>query len=383
MTEKSELPAGDNKTPKLPQESAQDLRAIREARGLSPEDIFKATRISMINIIAVENEDFNRLPPPVYARNFIRKYAMAVGIDEKPLLSRYEKHLERLNPPREETEIRKPWPENGRRYRFLILSLAIVIFAGVLVYAFFLYDQSSQRGPTPPAQESQETRVEPAAPAQTAPAGPAEAPPTVQPQTVTAPAKPSEVQAKPAAVAAPTGQQGGPTTASTPTVTRTAAAPEKKEAPPKPPAAGATSSQGSPAATASTHQPRSAGEPAKPETPPVLTSAAPAGTADSPAQATPTAQPVDASGKGYHLVIETHELTWVRITADRSPSSQALLKPGDRIERTAKDQFLLDIGNAGGVNLIFQGKSLGSLGKQGQTVHLRLSEKGAERQGPY
>jgi cytoskeleton protein RodZ len=327
MTEKRELPADDNKTPEQPQESVQDLRTIREAQGLSPEDIFKATRVSMINIMAVENEDFDRLPPPVYARNFIRKYAKAVGIDEKPLLNRYEKHLERLNPPREETEIRKPWPENGRRYRFLFLSLAAVIFAGVLVYAFFLYDQSSQRSQAPPAQESPQAQVEPAAPVQTAPAGTAEAPPTVQPQTAAAPATPSEVPGKPATVVTPTVPQGG-------------------QAAPAP-------------------------------------AAAPAGTAGSPVPATTTAQPVAAPGKDYQLIIETHELTWVRITADRNPSSQALLKPGDRIERTAKEQFLLDIGNAGGINLIFQGKSLGTLGKQGQTLHLRLSEKGVERQGPY
>jgi cytoskeleton protein RodZ len=138
-------------------------------------------------------------------------------------------------------------------------------------------------------------------------------------------------------------------------------------------------SQAAPAPTAT----RSTAEPAKPETVPLPTAAAPAGTASRPAPATTTAQPVAAPGKDYQLIIETHELTWVRITADRNPSSQALLKPGDRIERTAKEQFLLDIGNAGGINLLFQGKSLGTLGKSGQTLHLRLSEKGVERQGPY
>jgi len=38
-----------------------------------------------------------------------------------------------------------------------------------------------------------------------------------------------------------------------------------------------------------------------------------------------------------------------------------LLKSADRIERLASDYFLVDIGNAGGVNLIFQGKPLGIL----------------------
>jgi cytoskeleton protein RodZ len=93
-------------------------------------------------------------------------------------------------------------------------------------------------------------------------------------------------------------------------------------------------------------------------------------------------RPPAAAGKMYHLVIETRELTWIRITEDRNPPYQALLKPGDKIERMASDYFQLDIGNAGGINLTFQGKSLGSLGKPGQIIHMRLPEKGSDRKTP-
>lgn len=107
MNEKLEIPAAA-KTPEYPRENAMNLKAAREARGLSLQDVFNATRISRINLSALENYDFDRLPPPVYTRNFIRKYAQAVGVDEKPLLNRYEKHMEGLTPPHEETEVRKP-----------------------------------------------------------------------------------------------------------------------------------------------------------------------------------------------------------------------------------------------------------------------------------
>ncbi|MCX5824333.1 MAG: DUF4115 domain-containing protein [Deltaproteobacteria bacterium] len=93
-------------------------------------------------------------------------------------------------------------------------------------------------------------------------------------------------------------------------------------------------------------------------------------------------QPPAAAGKMYHLVIEARELTWIRITEDRNPAYQALLKPGDKIERMASDYFQLDIGNAGGINLTFQGKTLGSLGKPGQIIHMRLPEKGSDRKTP-
>ena len=142
MNEKTEIPA-EAKTPELPLENVASLKAAREARGLSLNDVFNATRVSRINLEALENDDFDRLPPPVYTRNFIRKYAQAVGVDEKPILDRYEKHREGLTPSCEETEVQKPWPEDGRRYRFLFGTLAAVIVAGVLVYAIFLYDQQS------------------------------------------------------------------------------------------------------------------------------------------------------------------------------------------------------------------------------------------------
>ncbi len=68
-------------------------------------------------------------------------------------------YLESQNPPREEPGVQKPWPEAGRRYRFLFGSLAVVIVAGILVYAFILYDQSdrtispAQPGGSPPAEQ--------------------------------------------------------------------------------------------------------------------------------------------------------------------------------------------------------------------------------------
>jgi hypothetical protein len=69
--------------------------------------------------------------------------------------------------------------------------------------------------------------------------------------------------------------------------------------------------------------------------------------------------------------MEARELTWIRIKADHNPPYEILLKPGEKIEKSAS-QFMIDIGNAGGIAIEFQGKSLGNLGKQGEVVHLTL-----------
>jgi cytoskeleton protein RodZ len=295
MNEKMDIPA-EAKMPELPCENMSNLKAAREARGLSLSDVFDATRVSRINLEALENDDFDRLPPPVYTRNFIRKYAQAVGVDEKPILDRYEQHRLGLTPSRKETEVQKPWPEDGRRYRFLFGTLGAVIVAGVLVYAIFLYDQSGNSvSPVKTGESTPQAKIVPA--------------PSVE--------KLSTVGTNPLPEALSVG----------------------------------------------------------PSTPAMTTVFAPTISAALPPAAT-------LSGKKLHLVIETVELTWVRITEDRNPSNQFLLKPGDRIERMASDSFLLDIGNAGGINLIFQGKPLESLGKRGQVIHVRLPEKTQEKRSP-
>ena len=326
MIEKKDAPAAEN-APEILNDNVQDLKAAREARGLTLRDVFLLTRVSLINLQAVETEDFHHLPPPVYARNFIRKYARAIGVDEKPLLARYERHLNSLTPLHAEAEVRKPWPEVGRHYRFLFLSLAAVIAAGVLVYAIFLYDQSRKNSPP-------EQSIEP----------------------------PLAEQQKPT----PAGEQMG--------VPQPKVDSASQEAVASAPASTAQNKIQPPAGTStSTGMPKAA--------PPVsqeATTAVPTPTAQKKTQPPPTA----SAGKTYHLVIEARELTWVRITEDGNTPYQSLLKPGDKIERMASDYFILDVGNAGGINVTFQGKNMGSLGKQGQVLHVRLPEKTPEEKTP-
>jgi hypothetical protein len=49
-----------------------------------------------------------------------------------------------------------------------------------------------------------------------------------------------------------------------------------------------------------------------------------------------------------------------------------ILKPGQKVERFASDRFVVDVGNAAGIDVTFQGRSMGNLGEQGQVVHLTL-----------
>jgi cytoskeleton protein RodZ len=103
-----------------------------------------------------------------------------------------------------------------------------------------------------------------------------------------------------------------------------------------------------------------AADPPRPETPP----------AGSPAQTAPPATrpaPVTAS-TGQRLVIRAVEPTWVRVQTDEGRIAEELLPAGASREWAAERRFLVTIGNAGGVELILNGKALPPLGPKGTVI---------------
>jgi|DewCreStandDraft_1066081.scaffolds.fasta_scaffold00693_25 transcriptional regulator with XRE-family HTH domain len=64
----------------------ETLREARRQRGLSLEEAERATRIPRQYLLALEDERFSQLPPPVYARGFLRSYASYLGLDPGELL---------------------------------------------------------------------------------------------------------------------------------------------------------------------------------------------------------------------------------------------------------------------------------------------------------
>ena len=66
------------------------------------------------------------------------------------------------------------------------------------------------------------------------------------------------------------------------------------------------------------------------------------------------------------------EKTWMRILSDEQQVSDVLLQPKETTSWTARRQFRITIGNAGGIELFLNGVSQGRLGKSGEVVHLVL-----------
>src|SRR5258706_6656387 len=63
------------------------LSRQREARGLTLDDAERDTRISKRYLQALESEQFEVIPAPVYARGFLRSYSQYLGLDPQEMLS--------------------------------------------------------------------------------------------------------------------------------------------------------------------------------------------------------------------------------------------------------------------------------------------------------
>lgn len=86
-----------------------------------------------------------------------------------------------------------------------------------------------------------------------------------------------------------------------------------------------------------------------------------------PAAPQPQAEASPQQRGQKRLEIQAREQTWLRIREDDRAPYQVMLQAGERLEKTAS-RFVLDIGNVGGIEMVFEGKPVEIPGKRGQVV---------------
>lgn len=125
------------------------LRSAREAKGLSIEDIEKATKIQIRYLTAIEDDDFDKLPGDFYVRAFIRQYAQVVGLDGKKLLSEYQEDVPESKPDEyvedsidnKSEEVKKTTDNKKNLWKNYLpkiaigLGIIIVVLIGYVLYA--------------------------------------------------------------------------------------------------------------------------------------------------------------------------------------------------------------------------------------------------------
>lgn len=105
--------------------SAQ-MRAAREAAGLSLPDVAARTRVPLRHLEALERADYAALPGITYCAGFARAYARAVGLDEKALVAQVREEIDRSGDFSEQYQVYEPTDPARVPPRFLAWSAAIV-----------------------------------------------------------------------------------------------------------------------------------------------------------------------------------------------------------------------------------------------------------------
>ncbi|MBP1751192.1 MAG: hypothetical protein H6Q57_28 [Geobacteraceae bacterium] len=82
--------------------------------------------------------------------------------------------------------------------------------------------------------------------------------------------------------------------------------------------------------------------------------------------------------KGMVLKIKVIEDGWLDITIDDSINQHYELKSGDFIEWKGEKSFTLEIGNAGGIEAEFNGRTMKPFGKSGESAYIRLKTEDGE-----
>jgi cytoskeleton protein RodZ len=268
------------------------LRNEREKMKLSQDQIAQKMRLRRFVIEAIENEAWDRLPPPVFVRGFLRSYARTLELDEKKTLELY-----RLTAPPEQDTL-KPVavarPSHRGRTLFIVGVMVVL-----LCVSYYWHVRSTVR--------DQEIAV------------------TAERAM---PTKMEEIPNR-SALATPSGAGSRVQHGETPAGVDPMPAPEK------------------PSVLEEKAQ-EAASQPRDPATPPV--------------------------SEAPWLILQgrVKETTWVRIRVDGSEAKEYIFQPGAKPQWKGRSDFEIIIGNAGGMDLDFEGKSMENLGRPGQVIRLRL-----------
>ena len=149
------------------------LRAAREAKGITLEDIAAQTRIPRRHLESLENSDWENLPAPTYTIGFARSYASAVGMDRTEISDQLRNELGGYRPITPAPEIFEPADPARTMPKWLVFGAIGAVIALVLVMSWL--SQRSLEDTSAPSDQPAEAAATPAPTAAAPPPQPAQA----------------------------------------------------------------------------------------------------------------------------------------------------------------------------------------------------------------
>lgn len=287
------------------------FKQVRETKGLTVDEVASKTRIRTDFVKALEEGNFAKLPDQVFARGFVRSYARSLGLDEEDAIHRFTQSAGAFYEKQDERErLRVRQAEEERKRQANRKAVAVAIGIAILTLVFLL------------SREQSSVLVRRSVSDLPAP-------------TKRVPPEPGTRQESPIPSAGGKAIVPG--------------APSTK------PAAESGGGQGTADQVVATATPDAALP-----VPPSLGSDSPLGGISLEGSSTAEKQLV--------LDLEATELSWVVVQIDGGSPQEALLRPGEKAKWKGQDQFILTLGNAGGVKAELNGKPQKPFGPSGKVA---------------
>lgn len=165
------------------------LRAAREEKSLSLEDIAAQTRVPRRHLESLENADWEHLPAPTYTVGFAKSYAGAVGLDRTEIGEQLREEMGGVRPIATATEVFEPADPARTMPKWLVFAAI-----GAVILLVLLMSWLNERSLDQPEETNTVAAAAQAAPPPAQPATPAPAPAAAQGPVVLTATAPAWIQ---------------------------------------------------------------------------------------------------------------------------------------------------------------------------------------------
>lgn len=296
-------------------------------------EVSKATKIRVSILAALENEEWEKLPQRIFIKGFVRAYAKAVGAEEGFLLDLFESSCPvkdaTISCPPFEIEPMRDLNLKKRHYGWIVVLGILVVILGLLYFVYVNFSGVENRQGKA---EHEETTVVSSLPQKS----------EQKPET------PSQQPQNPPGLAASKTQ--------TESETHVDATAEMKPA---------TETE-----VTGSESPQKGAD--KSIAPPISQKKKPNVEEEPPPK-------LNKEKEEKNLVVKAKMETWIGVKIDGKTRKEKLLKAGETFSERVEKYVELLIGNAGGVEITFNGEKIEGIGKPGQVVRLRLPRRDAQQ----
>lgn len=127
------------------------LRAAREEKGLSLEDVAAQTRIPRRHLESLEAGEWDKLPAPTYTTGFAKSYASAVGLDRTEIGEQLRVEMGRERPASATAEVFEAADPARTMPKWLVFGGIAAVLVLVLVMSWLNERSLSEPEPSVPA----------------------------------------------------------------------------------------------------------------------------------------------------------------------------------------------------------------------------------------